>query len=160
MNKTLKHTESTYITTFLVLSNIWYKMGTRAWSPFPLIKASETTKLRGPPAHLLRVSARCRVGGLSGSGLDCLTCADFARHRWADALSFSSRPYSEYSRANSSPWSPFPPEAGSSTTWSSHFLFCRCSTSRSSRQRCATTPRARSLTSLHLTSLTTGVPRS
>ena len=35
-DKTLKLPESTYKTTFLVLSRIWYKICTRAWSPFPL----------------------------------------------------------------------------------------------------------------------------
>ena len=33
-------------------------------------------------------------------------------------------PYSEYSRANSYPWSPLPPEAGPSRTRSSHIKWC------------------------------------
>ena len=37
VDKTLKPPESTYKTTFLVLSRIWNKICTRAWSPFPLI---------------------------------------------------------------------------------------------------------------------------
>jgi len=37
VDKTLKPSESAYKTTFLVLSRIWYKICTRAWSPFPLI---------------------------------------------------------------------------------------------------------------------------
>ena len=37
VDKTLKRPESTYKTTVLVLSRIWYKNCTRAWSPFPLI---------------------------------------------------------------------------------------------------------------------------
>jgi hypothetical protein len=45
MDKTLQHPESTYKTTFLVLSNIWYILFTKSWSPFPLIEASKTMKL-------------------------------------------------------------------------------------------------------------------
>ena len=37
VDKTLKPPESTYKTTFLVLSRIWNKFSTRAWSHFPLI---------------------------------------------------------------------------------------------------------------------------
>ena len=46
MDKTLKHPESTDETTLLVLSNIWYKIYTRAWSLFPSIKASKTMNLQ------------------------------------------------------------------------------------------------------------------
>jgi hypothetical protein len=48
VDKTLKPPESTYKTTFLVLSRIWYKICTRAWSPFPLIIPWKTMKLRRP----------------------------------------------------------------------------------------------------------------
>ena len=37
--------ESTYKTTFLVLSRIWCKICTRAWSPFPLITSCKTMKV-------------------------------------------------------------------------------------------------------------------
>ena len=37
VDKTPEPPESTYKTTFLVLFRIWYKICTRAWSPFPLI---------------------------------------------------------------------------------------------------------------------------
>ena len=46
MDKTLKHPESTDETTLLVLSNIWYKIHTMAWSLFPSIKASKTMNLQ------------------------------------------------------------------------------------------------------------------
>ena len=39
VDKTLEPPESTYKTTFLVWSKIWFMFSTRAWSPFPLIKA-------------------------------------------------------------------------------------------------------------------------
>ena len=45
MDKTLNPPESTYKTTFLVLSRIWYKICTRAWSPFPLIIPWKTMNL-------------------------------------------------------------------------------------------------------------------
>ena len=46
VDKTLKPPESTYKTTFLVLSRIWYKICTRAWSPFPLIIPWKTLNFR------------------------------------------------------------------------------------------------------------------
>ena len=49
VDKTLKPSESTYKTTFLVVSRIRYKICTRAWSPFPLIIPWQTMKLRDDP---------------------------------------------------------------------------------------------------------------
>ena len=46
VDKTLESPESTYKTAFLVLSRIWYKICTRAWSPFPLIIPWKTMKLQ------------------------------------------------------------------------------------------------------------------
>ena len=43
-------TKNTFKTTFLVLSNVWYKICTRAWSPFPSIKASNTLQVVGHAA--------------------------------------------------------------------------------------------------------------
>ena len=48
VDKTLKPPESTYRTTFLVLSRIWYKICTRAWSPFPLIIPRKTMQVDRP----------------------------------------------------------------------------------------------------------------
>ena len=45
VDKTLKPHESTYKTTFLILSRIWYTICTRAWSPFPSIIPWKTMRL-------------------------------------------------------------------------------------------------------------------
>ena len=58
-DKTLKHPESTYKTTFLVVSNIWYKICTRARSPFPLIQVSKTMNL---VTRVVTRHVRCRAG--------------------------------------------------------------------------------------------------
>ena len=54
VDKTLKPPESTFKTTFLVLSSIWFRICTRAWIPFPLIIPWKTVKvlLFGVTSHV------------------------------------------------------------------------------------------------------------
>ena len=58
VDKTLNPPESTYKTTFLVLSRIWYKICTRAWSPSPLIVPWKTMNLTKPAGVCTRTELK------------------------------------------------------------------------------------------------------
>ena len=64
VDKTAKPPESTYKTTFLVLSRIWHTICTRAWSPFPLIIPWKSMKLT---RRECRVSRSCGYFGVKGT---------------------------------------------------------------------------------------------
>ena len=71
-DKTLNPPESSYKTTFLVLSRIWYKICTRAWSPFPLIIPWKTMNLSDSGTSESGCDAGYRMKGSGVQGRECI----------------------------------------------------------------------------------------